>query len=187
MNARYWSLLLVLFFLSNGILLARDITNITGKVYRDIQVKRVDATGVYFHHSKGLCLLPFNELLDNDKKEFGSDPVKMEQYQAEVNRLEQERKSAENQKKESSLQNIAKSDTDNAPSFDELQTRFKSYTEKTMLAKDYTQKSYFPVTRTEDSISGDRTATGKTIHTGPRGGRYHYSSSGKKVYERKRR
>ncbi|MFA6054051.1 MAG: hypothetical protein WC769_01625 [Thermodesulfovibrionales bacterium] len=30
------------------------------------------------------------------------------------------------------------------------------------------------------------TSTGKTIYTGPRGGRYHYSSSGKKVYERKR-
>jgi hypothetical protein len=30
------------------------------------------------------------------------------------------------------------------------------------------------------------TPTGKTIYEGPRGGRYHYSSSGKKVYERRR-
>jgi hypothetical protein len=30
------------------------------------------------------------------------------------------------------------------------------------------------------------TPSGKTIYTGPRGGRYHYSSSGKKVYERRR-
>ena len=33
--------------------------------------------------------------------------------------------------------------------------------------------------------SGDFTATGKQIFTGPRGGRYHYSKSGKKVYERR--
>jgi hypothetical protein len=31
------------------------------------------------------------------------------------------------------------------------------------------------------------TPTGKTIYEGPRGGRYHYSKSGKKVYERKKR
>ena len=30
------------------------------------------------------------------------------------------------------------------------------------------------------------TPTGKTIYVGPRGGRYHYSSSGKKVYEKRR-
>lgn len=35
-----------------------------------------------------------------------------------------------------------------------------------------------------DPVSGDFTATGKTIYTGPRGGRYHYSKSGKKVYEK---
>lgn len=32
----------------------------------------------------------------------------------------------------------------------------------------------------------DVTPSGKTIYTGPRGGRYHYSKSGKKVYEKKR-
>jgi hypothetical protein len=31
------------------------------------------------------------------------------------------------------------------------------------------------------------TPTGKTIYEGPRGGHYHYSKSGKKVYERKRK
>jgi hypothetical protein len=36
------------------------------------------------------------------------------------------------------------------------------------------------------SSTGDYTATGIPIHTGPRGGRYHYSKSGKKVYERRR-
>jgi len=31
-----------------------------------------------------------------------------------------------------------------------------------------------------------RTATGIPTFTGPRGGQYHYSKSGKKVYEKKR-
>lgn len=34
--------------------------------------------------------------------------------------------------------------------------------------------------------TGQTTASGQPIYTGPRGGRYHYSSSGKKVYERKK-
>lgn len=34
--------------------------------------------------------------------------------------------------------------------------------------------------------TGETAATGKPIYVGPRGGRYHYSKSGKKVYERRR-
>jgi hypothetical protein len=37
-----------------------------------------------------------------------------------------------------------------------------------------------------DNIASGTTSTGKTIYTGPRGGQYHYSKSGKKVYERKK-
>jgi micrococcal nuclease len=37
-----------------------------------------------------------------------------------------------------------------------------------------------------DFAASDPTPVGKTIFTGPRGGRYHYSASGKKVYERKK-
>jgi hypothetical protein len=39
---------------------------------------------------------------------------------------------------------------------------------------------------TPGETASETTATGKTIYTGPRGGRYHYSASGKKVYEKKR-
>ena len=35
--------------------------------------------------------------------------------------------------------------------------------------------------------TGETTATGKTIYEGPRGGHYHYSASGKKVYEKHRK
>lgn len=34
--------------------------------------------------------------------------------------------------------------------------------------------------------SGSNTKSGATIYTGPRGGQYHYSKSGKKVYQRKK-
>ncbi len=59
------------------------------------------------------------------------------------------------------------------------------------------QKTYSPCSRcnpgmNSKSISPQTTAPSnstydtKTIHTGPRGGRYHYSKNGNKVYERKR-
>ena len=34
--------------------------------------------------------------------------------------------------------------------------------------------------------TGETTATGQPIYTGPKGGQYHYSDSGKKVYTRKK-
>ena len=37
-----------------------------------------------------------------------------------------------------------------------------------------------------ETDTGQKTATGKTIYEGPRGGHYHYSDSGKKVYERRK-
>jgi micrococcal nuclease len=43
-----------------------------------------------------------------------------------------------------------------------------------------------PRVRDYDS-TGERTATGIPIHTGPRGGMFHYSKNGKKVYERKKK
>ncbi len=38
--------------------------------------------------------------------------------------------------------------------------------------------------RQTDKATG-KTANGQTIYTGPRGGRYHFSKSGNKVYEKK--
>ncbi len=40
--------------------------------------------------------------------------------------------------------------------------------------------------KTETSKASGKTNSGQTIYTGPRGGQYHYSKSGKKVYERKK-
>jgi hypothetical protein len=44
-----------------------------------------------------------------------------------------------------------------------------------------------PVPSMSDSGAVGTTATGKPIYEGPRGGLYHYSKSGKKVYEKRRK
>jgi hypothetical protein len=44
-----------------------------------------------------------------------------------------------------------------------------------------------PTPRITGSPSADTTVTGNPIYVGPRGGQYHYSASGRKVYERHRR
>ncbi|NOU18521.1 MAG: hypothetical protein HOO91_13270 [Bacteroidales bacterium] len=40
---------------------------------------------------------------------------------------------------------------------------------------------------TQQQTSTETTSKGQPIYTGPRGGKYHYSKSGKKVYERKKK
>lgn len=39
----------------------------------------------------------------------------------------------------------------------------------------------------KQQTSIETTSSGRQIYTGPRGGKYHYSKSGKKVYERKKK
>lgn len=54
-----------------------------------------------------------------------------------------------------------------------------------VLASDATPKP--ASTATNGTPTGKTTATGKDILVGPRGGQYHISASGKKVYERKKK
>lgn len=51
------------------------------------------------------------------------------------------------------------------------------------------KKTYEPTTSTsvtKTTSSSSTTSTGRTIHTGPRGGKYYINSSGKKVYVKKK-
>jgi len=43
-----------------------------------------------------------------------------------------------------------------------------------------------PQVQSKDTTTAERTASGAPIYVGPRGGRYHYSATGKKVYERRK-
>ena len=49
------------------------------------------------------------------------------------------------------------------------------------------EKQGVPLTRESYEGAVGTTPRGHIIYEGPRGGRYHYSRSGKKVYERRRR
>ena len=49
------------------------------------------------------------------------------------------------------------------------------------------EKAAAPPPSNAGTPTGEKTATGKDIYAGPRGGKYHYSASGKKVYERKKK
>jgi hypothetical protein len=42
------------------------------------------------------------------------------------------------------------------------------------------------VSRASETPTGEATSKGQSIYTGPKGGQYHYSDSGKKVYTRKK-
>lgn len=48
------------------------------------------------------------------------------------------------------------------------------------------QKNTQPLKSSGKETAVETTPSGKTIYVGPRSGRYHYSSSGKKVYDRRR-
>lgn len=52
--------------------------------------------------------------------------------------------------------------------------------------KTYEPTSSTSVTKSTTSTSSSTTSTGKTIYTGPRGGKYYINSSGKKVYVKKK-
>ena len=49
-----------------------------------------------------------------------------------------------------------------------------------------TKPALSTTTKANETPTGTTTAKGQEIYTGPRGGQYHYSSSGKKVYTRKK-
>jgi hypothetical protein len=72
-------------------------------------------------------------------------------------------------------------------------TGFLSSSGTPAVVKPPVSSSIFPTspkpasTTTEGTPTGTTTATGKEIFTGPRGGQYHISASGKKVYERKKK
>lgn len=51
--------------------LARDITTLTGQIYRDVTVTRVEKTGIGILHRDGTAFLDFSILLSEIRKEFG--------------------------------------------------------------------------------------------------------------------
>jgi hypothetical protein len=73
-----------------------------------------------------------------------------------------------------------------APSAVPSSAASKAQTDKHAAAASSPQ-SPVPSKASADKPSGATTPTGAPIYVGPRGGQYHYSASGKKVYERRKK
>src|SRR4051794_11764112 len=52
---------------------ARDIKTIDGDVYKNIEIRSRDATGIQILHSDGVAFLDFKNLSADDQKFFGYD------------------------------------------------------------------------------------------------------------------
>jgi hypothetical protein len=54
---------------------ARDIKTISGDVFKNIEIRSKDATGIQIMHDEGIVFLDFKNLSAADQKEFGYDPT----------------------------------------------------------------------------------------------------------------
>lgn len=54
---------------------ARDITTLSGDVFKNIEVRSKDATGIQIMHDDGIVFLDFKNLSAADQKDFGYDPA----------------------------------------------------------------------------------------------------------------
>ncbi len=66
--------LLVATLLLGGSAGARDIKTISGDVYKNIEIRSRDATGIQIMHSDGVTFLDFKNLSEEDQKYFGYNP-----------------------------------------------------------------------------------------------------------------
>lgn len=72
---------------------ARDLKTVSGDVYKNIEVRARDATGIQILHDDGVVFLDFKNLTAADQKEFGYDPAKYadgwkQKFEAEKKRRE---------------------------------------------------------------------------------------------------
>jgi hypothetical protein len=65
--------LLVATLLLGGSAGARDIKTINGDVYKNIEIRSRDATGIQIMHSDGVAFLDFKNMGEEDQKYFGYD------------------------------------------------------------------------------------------------------------------
>jgi hypothetical protein len=72
---RAFSSLLVATILLVGSVSARDIKTISGDVFKNIEVRSKDATGIQIIHDDGVTFLDFKILSEADQKEFGYNPA----------------------------------------------------------------------------------------------------------------
>lgn len=55
--------------------IARDLTTVSGEVFKNITVTKIDATGVQISYADGVVFLDFKNLGEAEQKEFGFNPA----------------------------------------------------------------------------------------------------------------
>jgi hypothetical protein len=154
--------------------MADDITTLDGKTYRNVKVTSSDPISITVSHSTGVGMLLFAEMDADLQKKYGYNAAKAAAYLDEL-----KAKRAAQAGKQSTDYATPFVEETNAPSQDQP-------------ADQPTRKTTRAVTADTDDHSGEKatgetTRSGQTIYEGPRGGHYHYSASGNKVYERKKK
>lgn len=78
--------------------LALEITNTSGKVFQNVEIREVRPDGLTVFHSTGIGFIPFGELPETIQKEYGYDPQKEAEFlrrqaEADAKRQVQQRES----------------------------------------------------------------------------------------------
>lgn len=74
------------------------LTTTTGKVYRDVVIKDVDATGLKITHAEGIAKVTFDVLSEELRTKYGFDPAKAAEAQAAAE-IADAKRAAANEKK----------------------------------------------------------------------------------------
>jgi hypothetical protein len=62
--------------LASGDCFSVDITTLDGKTYEDARVTRVEADGVHITFREGIVKVPFNQLPQELRRQYGYEPAK---------------------------------------------------------------------------------------------------------------
>ncbi len=153
---------------------ADDITTLDGKTYKNVKVTTSDPISITVSHSTGAGRILFAEIDAELQKKYGYDAAKAAAYLDEL----KTKRAAQAGKQRADYATPFVEGT-NAPSQDQpapqtTRTPTRSVTTET-------------ADHSGEKPTGETTRSGQTIYEGPRGGHYHYSASGNKVYERKKK
>lgn len=155
-------------YLCNANIFAGEIIKTrTGSVYSNCSVRVNDPLSVIVTHDRGVAWIPFEDLNTETQNRYGYDPTNAAAYKEHLDRTNKTKPDVFIGRKESN-------DGDESKSVrNENNNRFTT-----------TPSADAPTSK--DAETGLTTKSGQTIYRGSRGGLYHYSKSGNKVYEKKR-
>lgn len=156
------------------LLLADDIKTLNGGIYQDVVVTGTDAVSVSIIHKTGATRILFQELPADLQKKYGYDSAKEKEY---LEKLREARSLKASTEQPAAV--TPKTDANN-------QKLISTSQPEESPPKTASTVESSGINKFGDGATGATTPTGKTIYEGPRGGHYHISKTGKKVYEKRK-